>query len=213
MLPQQAFTELQNARPQMAARDHDFADSLLAAYSTRGWSVKQQQWAEILAKRVTQPQPAAPKVVDDLGPLFAAFDTARKHLKAPGFKILLHTGSAATVLRITTATQRSKTPGHLFVAGEGQFGERPYFGRLDLDGNFHTGRDGRGKETELHAALARFARDPVAAAKEYARLFGRCCFCDRELTDERSTAAGYGGTCAKNYGLPWGSKTPRQIAA
>lgn len=37
---------------------------------------------------------------------------------------------------------------------------------------------------------------------------GRCCFCGRDLTDERSAehkgGAGYGPVCAAKYGLPWG---------
>lgn len=41
-------------------------------------------------------------------------------------------------------------------------------------------------------------------AAKFGQLYGTCTFCWRELTDERSIAAGYGPTCAENRGLPWG---------
>ena len=32
----------------------------------------------------------------------------------------------------------------------------------------------------------------------------RCVFCSKHLSDPRSEFAGYGETCARNHGLPWG---------
>src|SRR4051794_7329117 len=47
---------------------------------------------------------------------------------------------------------------------------------------------------------------PAGFAREHGRLTGRCCFCNQALCDERSTAAGYGETCARHFSLPWGEK-------
>lgn len=50
----------------------------------------------------------------------------------------------------------------------------------------------------------------MAATADQAKAFGdrfhRCVYCSTELTDDRSITAGYGPTCAENYGLPWGNK-------
>ena len=39
-----------------------------------------------------------------------------------------------------------------------------------------------------------------------------CCFCNRALEDERSTAVGYGPICAGHFGLAWGNR-PAEFAA
>ena len=41
-------------------------------------------------------------------------------------------------------------------------------------------------------------------AAQFGALYGICCNCARDLTDERSIAAGYGPVCAANNGWPWG---------
>lgn len=41
-------------------------------------------------------------------------------------------------------------------------------------------------------------------AAQFGALYGVCCNCARDLTDERSIAAGYGPVCAANNGWPWG---------
>ena len=41
-------------------------------------------------------------------------------------------------------------------------------------------------------------------AAQFGALYGVCCNCGRELSDERSIHAGYGPTCAANNGWPWG---------
>jgi hypothetical protein len=41
-------------------------------------------------------------------------------------------------------------------------------------------------------------------AKEFGHTHHCCVFCSRPLNDPRSEDAGYGSTCADNYGLPWG---------
>jgi len=41
-------------------------------------------------------------------------------------------------------------------------------------------------------------------AKAWAHEHDACVFCHRPLDDQRSRNAGYGSTCADNFGLPWG---------
>jgi hypothetical protein len=55
------------------------------------------------------------------------------------------------------------------------------------------------------AILADIVR-PITAdeAARFGHDHGECVYCARHLSDDRSVAVGYGATCAKNYGLPWG---------
>jgi hypothetical protein len=48
--------------------------------------------------------------------------------------------------------------------------------------------------------LAEFEEDPLAAAKKYGKLSGRCCSCGRDLTDPASIEAGIGPICAQRFG-------------
>ena len=41
-------------------------------------------------------------------------------------------------------------------------------------------------------------------AKEYGRRTGKCMYCRRKLTDDRSVSVGYGPICAERNHLPWG---------
>ncbi|MBZ0090022.1 MAG: DUF6011 domain-containing protein, partial [Thermoanaerobaculia bacterium] len=76
------------------------------------------------------------------------------------------------------------------------------YGTLDLDSGRFRPSDRRLEG--LLELLGAFDRDPVDVAASYGRETGECCFCQRPLTDPRSVRAGYGRTCAKSNGLPWG---------
>ena len=56
-------------------------------------------------------------------------------------------------------------------------------------------------------ALRGILEAPLQRAVAAGHETGNCCFCGRELTDERSVSAGYGPICAGHYGLPWGGAT------
>lgn len=60
---------------------------------------------------------------------------------------------------------------------------------------------------EGRAILSQIVR-PVTAdeAAAFGHDAGQCIYCGLSLDDARSVAMGYGPTCAKNYGLPWGNK-------
>jgi hypothetical protein len=74
----------------------------------------------------------------------------------------------------------------------------PYYGRVMPDGNFFTGKD---YTEEVGDLLSRMAKDPKKASLEQGRLTGRCCFCRKLLSEEKSTKLGYGPVCATKFGL------------
>lgn len=164
---------------------------------------------------------AAPKVepkkvdkptatVGDLSGILALFAKARAHLKFPAV-VLGVPGFADDPVRINVAGDRAKIPGSLTVvsAERNGEGERDWFGRIMLDGSFHNASALDRRPDYLLAVSKRlraFAANPAEVGGEDGRLHGRCCFCRRALTDERSTAAGYGETCADHFGLPWGDR-------
>ncbi len=67
--------------------------------------------------------------------------------------------------------------------------------------------ESKGQWEMARGVVYRLRKEDLVSAEEAAKfgqLYGTCCFCWRELTDERSIEAGYGPTCAENRGLPWG---------
>ncbi len=151
-------------------------------------------------------------VVGDLGGVLALFDRARKHLKFPA--IVLGVPDLGGGIRITVAGERAKVPGSLTVtsADRGGDGARVWYGRVLLDGSYFAASACTPRErTEIEARLRAFSADPAKVAGEHGRLTGCCCFCNRKLDDERSTAVGYGPVCADHFGLPWGAR-PAEFA-
>lgn len=131
-------------------------------------------------------------------------------LKFP--KITLRTDNGQTI-QLSIAGSRSKTPGVVNVTDGGSFENNTWFGKVTPEGKWMpSGRGGLQTQAAVATLLTALAQDAAATAAAYGRLTGQCCFCSKPLTDARSTSVGYGGTCAKNYGLPWG--TPgRKVAA
>jgi len=166
------------------------------------------------ARGVNSARAAAPAAnVGSVAGIIALFDRARGHLKMPAVELGVP-GHAA--IRINVAGERAREPGSLTVlsaerfpvAGQ-EFGERKWFGRILRDGTFQAGRDLRADpayEGAVTARLVAFAADPRKVGAEDGLLNGRCCFCRKSLTDERSTGVGYGKKCASNWGFPWGDR-------
>jgi Family of unknown function (DUF6011) len=78
------------------------------------------------------------------------------------------------------------------------------YGRLDLrDDGFRADDAVSGDVIELLAAVD---DNPAKAAAAYGEATKTCCFCERDLDDERSITVGYGRNCAKRWGLEWGSE-------
>lgn len=149
------------------------------------------------------PAPArASAPVGDLSGINAMFDRARQHLRHPAIVL--------DGFRVNVAGPRAKHPGSLNVTSierttESRFGglDREWYGRVTVAGQFEPGRNA---PADLANKLRAFAADPAGEAARYGRLHGACCFCSIALRDERSTAVGYGPTCADHYGLPWGAR-------
>lgn len=58
------------------------------------------------------------------------------------------------------------------------------------------------RNAEQRQALERIANDIPGAAQIYGQQVGRCCICNRTLTDEVSRAAGIGPDCSQIHGIP-----------
>jgi hypothetical protein len=192
---------LKDCLPKLSGKDFEFASSLISAHARwGGLTAKQTPWVgKLIARANGEDKPQAVRV-GDLAPILELFNRATKRLKRPA--IVLSTPETGT-LRVSIAGERSKFPGSLSVTGPGTFDDRAWFGRVAIDGTFVPGRDAAGKETVLAGVLSRFAAEPAQVAAEHGRLHGACCFCNLPLKDARSTAVGYGPTCAENYGMPW----------
>jgi hypothetical protein len=153
------------------------------------------QWINTLLARPKLPAPTGPKEVVNFDGLRGLFAKASQNLKRPRIVLDLN-GDALTVKLMTTG-------GHVgsINFSTGTFEEGTWYGRVETNGELTASRKMTAQVREL---IAELSVDPVAAAKRHAHLTGNCCFCNRKLDDERSTAAGYGPICAGNYGLPWG---------
>jgi Family of unknown function (DUF6011) len=140
----------------------------------------------------------------DLGGVLALFAKAKQHLKYPA--IVLDVREIGSTLRLSIAGPQAKVPGSITVTSGGSYGDREWLGRVTTDGNYQPSRAANGRTDAIVKRLQAFACDPAGVAKDNALLTGRCCFCNLPLKDERSTAVGYGQTCASHWGQPWGVK-------
>lgn len=185
----------------LMANRSDFARDL---YRSRArLSAVQVAWGHKLVMDAKS-RPAAPAAVAaDMAKVFALLDTATASgLSYPKLRFVLPSG-ARLVLRIKG--EQSASPGSLsFTTGSWQDGTAVPHGQADRDGKF---RPDRRASAEVLEFVAKLAADPKAVIVENGKLAGACCFCGRRLDDERSLAAGYGKTCAGNWGMPWGDAT------
>lgn len=202
-----ALTILRANLSALSFSDASFAQSLLDQSQRRQLSDKQWAWVERLAKRATGGEQRQTASLGSVAGLLNLFATAKANgLKNPAIVAQSPVGP----IRLSVAGERARQPGTINVAEKGRFGEATWYGRIKLDGTFEAARDGA--PAELVAYLAEFAARPAETAAAHGHTTGNCCFCDRPLTDARSTAVGYGPVCAKKWSLPWG-ETPAQIAA
>jgi len=159
-------------------------------------------------------RPAAPAVIANVGntsAIYKLFDKAKQNLKFPAVELSVPGFDA---IRISVAGERAREPGSLTVTSidkvevEGRdFPQRRWFGRISTNGDFQVARGLDGAfANAINNRLAAFAADPSKVGGEEGHLTGNCCFCRKALTDERSTLAGYGAKCAKNWGLAWGDR-------
>jgi len=205
---------LHDVLPHLNERDRSFANSLIAQSFERGYlSDKQLYWVGVLTERglaaafsgTLSPASAAPAPAPK-APSFARI--VELFQKAGGrAAIVFQTAGGSQQFRLSVAGERAQQPGSINVTDAGtSFENRVWFGRIGLDGSWQPSRKIDAADlTLIEAALAAFNADPAAAAASYGHEVGACCFCRRELTDERSVSVGYGPICADRFGLDWGS--------
>jgi hypothetical protein len=186
----------------LSTRDRAFAKNLIHSFDQYGsLTPRQKPWVQTLIDRAEGKDPE--KVTVQLGEftgVIALFKKAQEKLKYP--KINLTCQGNGIVLSVAGST--SKAPGSINVAGEGHWGNRPWYGRVSPEGTWVPVKslvDDKPMYDALSGLLCEFGKDPAGVAKKHGGLTGRCCFCNSNLTDARSTAAGFGPTCAKNFGL------------
>lgn len=176
---------------------------------TLGAFIETKTYAGVASYRfAVAPQARAERPTAQVGAMsgiLALFAKATRNLKRPAIVLGVPAIGDLFSIRLSIAGPQAKVPGSITVCDgtKDPDGQRPWYGRVTLDGVFQPSRDCPSMNA-MAARLSAFSADPVGVAGEHGRLTGRCCFCNRGLEDERSTAVGYGPVCAENYDLPWG---------
>ncbi len=169
----------------------NFGRSLHKQYMERGsLSPKQWYYVDVILERAKNPVPAEVPA-DNLHGLMAS---------APGRypKIRMNTDNGKLV--ISRAGANARFPGSLNLTDGRPFGDNEWYGRI-VTGIFQTSKK---CASWVVAIVQGLESDPEGTAANYGRLSGNCCFCGRDLEDERSTSVGYGPVCADKWGLAWG---------
>lgn len=183
-------------------KDREFAKSLLASWDKYNrLSSKQEYWVIKLAAEASgilkRPE-MAKESVGSFQPVMELFAKAKQNLKYP--KIKLDTGGQEVQLSI--AGPASKAPGTVNVTDGKPFGMNKWFGRVTPDGVWEQNpRFSEETMNPVRRILQALSQDPTGTARKYALLTGNCSFCGMPLTDPKSTSAGFGPVCAKNWGL------------
>lgn len=152
--------------------------------------------AECESAKAAQP----PSVRIDLKPIADFLKAAQaRGLKFPKLRVL---DPNSRELKLTL-TMSGAAPGSVSVKRAGD-----WIGTVRPDGEV---RGSLAQDEPLQRQLVRVAADPRAAAKSYAALMNRCCFCGLELKDDGSVECGYGPTCADHWGLPHRAKGIRKL--
>jgi hypothetical protein len=204
-----AVFALHNGLARLSARDRSFALSLLDQWNQRGsLSAKQSHWVEELARRAR---------AQTTTPTAAPVAAVRAVTFPKIIELFAHAGNRAAIVfqtasgekfRLSVAGERAAYPGAINVTdAERSFESRTWFGRIMTSGAWQPKRDVETRAVE--AALEAFNADPDKASAEFGRSTGICCFCGRELTDERSVSVGRGPICSDRFGLPWGETQPK----
>ena len=181
-----------------------FARSLISQYDQRGrLSPKQEEWVGIIITENLAAPTAAKPTITGLVRVIEIFEEAAENLQYPKLVVQLNDGSD---LKLSRAGPKSRFNGEVQLTDGLPYGQNKYYGRVTGDGELVLTGEGRRHENELHSILKSMTTDLGAFAKMYGLKSGNCCFCRKELTHQSSLDAGYGPTCAGNYGLPWGEK-------
>lgn len=102
---------------------------------------------------------------------------------------------------------RGPNAGGINITDGRRYPDNTWYGRIDRDGELIASRN---MTDEIRASVHTFAANPDNFAAAHGHTTGACCFCNRTLTDDRSTSVGYGPICAGHYGLAWGTREGAQ---
>jgi hypothetical protein len=188
--------------------NQSFARDLVAQQKKKGYlSEKQWEWVERFADAVEcAGVPDFTKEfaqVGDMHGVMALFHKTKENLKWP--KIVLQTKGGQKVA-LGLAGPQSKHHGSVVVTDGVGYPFNKFFGVISPEGRWEPTGDIHSKEglkDDLTNILSQLAKRPAAVAAQYGVLTGNCCFCNTKLTDPKSTAVGYGPTCAKQWGMLW----------
>lgn len=194
--------QLADVMDKLPARNQDFAADLVQTFSNTGsLSANQRGWVNKLINRVKGAEP----IYGDFKAVRVMFRIASANGGLQYPKVRLMTKGGQFVQLNFNAEDSDKVK--VFVDGWQGHGFRKFAGLIEdnmlkpWDGRF-----GMLMNDDVKTLLQDFSMDPAKVAKASAGILGCCSFCGKRLSDERSKEAGYGQTCAKHYGLPWGGK-------
>lgn len=181
------------------AKDVAFVSSLVSQSKTKGLSSSQWSWVSKMAARLAVASGAAPqRAVSSMKRVYSMFASAKQTLRYP--KVHLHVGGGR-VLKLYLSTTRSRVPNTVNVVDETT---EKWYGRVHEDGKWEAGHASDEEMNSVAKYLEEFAENPEKVAAHSGHLSGACCFCNRTLTDDRSTSVGYGPVCARKFSLTWG---------
>jgi len=197
----------------IAPKDRGFAEDLLRAYDRWGVNLTagRVKWIGILANNT--PKPQREKIdIGKIDGVIDLFDKAAKHKTCPA--VVLVVGYAdeketePVLAKVYRAGPDTVAPGTLNVVDH-DVEPSTWYGRVLLDGNFELSPrlndDDKANAKFIVNKLREFTCDPIGVATQFGRITQRCCFCYRRLDTPESKTAGYGPTCAENFGLEWGA--------
>lgn len=191
----------------LSFKDKSFASSLLSQLEVKGHlSEKQLYWLGVLEKRASGKESAAPIVKENVGEfagVYKLFSFAKGSLKAPKINLQIDSlgNDSPLPVQIYLAGKKSKVPDVINITDGGKFGDNKWYGRVFPDGTWEQPKFKHPELGAIKVLLKLLGEKPAEVAAAYGKLTGRCCFCNKHLTDEHSTAVGYGEKCSKNYNL------------
>lgn len=197
----------------LVPKDYEFANDLINGkhgyVAKNSLSDKQWYWVKELTKRGEEkrtpslfPPESKTENVGSMKGLINMFSKAKEKLKYPRLYLEID----GVPVRLSIAGPNSKKTGSVVVTDGGPYGDNKFYGWVSPEGLWEKSMRLFPETNTILRLLKRVSEDPVKAAAEHGHMHGRCCMCNLELSDERSTKVGYGPVCAKNWGLPWGEK-------
>jgi hypothetical protein len=212
------------ALPSLSANSQAFAQSLINQSRTRTLSDKQMFYVDKMLRDVAKP--AAPTAeIGSMDAVVAMFDRFAERKANPSVVLILasHEEDGRVVVdeevRVSRYGAQSKYVGQIKVAShthfeDGQFGPQGrWYGTITKEGEFKGNR----RHAEVFGGIAKlmttFCAAPAKTATEHGKLMARCVFCYKSLSAEDSAGVGYGATCAKKHGMPYGKEATATAVA